>query len=215
MPTLYLIRHGQASFGKANYDQLSQIGYQQAAALAGIVKIKADYLYRGTMLRHQQTAEGYVAAAGLNQPLQVLPSLNEYDFQDILTRLPPPARLSTLAAPKAMQAYFEAAIDRWQAGQHDDYQESWAAFKARCLHAIDTMASGLNKGEVALAFTSGGLIGTVAAHLLGLPDREAMRLNWRIANASISKIALGKERRQLISFNEHHAFEGGALLTYR
>ena len=30
MASLYLIRHGQASFGSANYDQLSPLGQRQA-----------------------------------------------------------------------------------------------------------------------------------------------------------------------------------------
>ena len=30
MASLYLIRHGQASFGSANYDQLSALGQRQA-----------------------------------------------------------------------------------------------------------------------------------------------------------------------------------------
>ncbi|MEC8667907.1 MAG: histidine phosphatase family protein, partial [Pseudomonadota bacterium] len=33
MPTLYLIRHGQASFGADDYDVLSPIGHEQARAL--------------------------------------------------------------------------------------------------------------------------------------------------------------------------------------
>jgi broad specificity phosphatase PhoE len=30
MASIYLIRHGQASFGSANYDQLSTLGQRQA-----------------------------------------------------------------------------------------------------------------------------------------------------------------------------------------
>ena len=33
MSVIYLIRHGQASFGQQNYDQLSEVGHQQAVAL--------------------------------------------------------------------------------------------------------------------------------------------------------------------------------------
>ena len=28
MPVIYLIRHGQASFGKEDYDQLSEMGWE-------------------------------------------------------------------------------------------------------------------------------------------------------------------------------------------
>jgi broad specificity phosphatase PhoE len=30
MGQIYLVRHGQASFGSANYDQLSELGHEQA-----------------------------------------------------------------------------------------------------------------------------------------------------------------------------------------
>ena len=60
MTTIYLIRHGQASFGAANYDQLSNKGEQQATLLgqyfAKILK-EQPYVYAGTMQRHQQTAQ--------------------------------------------------------------------------------------------------------------------------------------------------------------
>ena len=33
MATIYLVRHGQASFGKENYDQLSPRGWEQGRIL--------------------------------------------------------------------------------------------------------------------------------------------------------------------------------------
>jgi len=33
MGTLYLVRHGQASFGAADYDNLSELGHKQSARL--------------------------------------------------------------------------------------------------------------------------------------------------------------------------------------
>ena len=33
MGTLYLVRHGQASFGAADYDNLSELGHRQAVRL--------------------------------------------------------------------------------------------------------------------------------------------------------------------------------------
>jgi broad specificity phosphatase PhoE len=40
MATLYLIRHGQASFGADDYDKLSGLGCRQASVLG-------DYLLKG------------------------------------------------------------------------------------------------------------------------------------------------------------------------
>jgi broad specificity phosphatase PhoE len=62
MPAIYLIRHGQASFGKADYDQLSERGIQQAQLLGKFWRSCAsvDRLYLGDLLRHSQTAEHFL-----------------------------------------------------------------------------------------------------------------------------------------------------------
>lgn len=39
MATIYLIRHGQASFGAENYDKLSPLGERQASILVRNAKI--------------------------------------------------------------------------------------------------------------------------------------------------------------------------------
>ena len=40
MGTLYLVRHGQASFGADDYDQLSPLGQQQAVRLGEYLRPK-------------------------------------------------------------------------------------------------------------------------------------------------------------------------------
>lgn len=39
MTTIYLVRHGQASFGTASYDQLSAKGEQQAQVVGDFLNI--------------------------------------------------------------------------------------------------------------------------------------------------------------------------------
>ena len=64
MTTIYLIRHGQASFGAKSYDQLSPNGELQAKLLGQyfnrILK-EEPYVVTGSMQRHQQTAHLAVA----------------------------------------------------------------------------------------------------------------------------------------------------------
>ena len=59
MTTIYLIRHGQASFGAESYDKLSPNGELQAKLLGQyfnkILK-EEPYVVAGSMQRHQQTA---------------------------------------------------------------------------------------------------------------------------------------------------------------
>jgi broad specificity phosphatase PhoE len=44
MGQLYLIRHGQASFGAEDYDNLSELGHQQAQQLGAYFKQKNLYM---------------------------------------------------------------------------------------------------------------------------------------------------------------------------
>ena len=55
MSTLYLIRHGQASFGAEDYDVLSALGAEQARALGAYFAARrwpVDALYVGPRARH-------------------------------------------------------------------------------------------------------------------------------------------------------------------
>jgi broad specificity phosphatase PhoE len=58
MGTLYLVRHGQASFGAENYDELSELGHRQSVRLGEYFAQKGisfDRLIAGTLNRHKQT----------------------------------------------------------------------------------------------------------------------------------------------------------------
>ena len=61
MSELYLVRHAQASFGAANYDQLSDLGHQQSRWLGEHLALRGigfDKLVVGDMHRHHQTMDG-------------------------------------------------------------------------------------------------------------------------------------------------------------
>ena len=65
MSVIYLIRHGQASFGTANYDQLSAVGREQSAILGSYFATLGEPIHRiytGTLERQRETAQ-LVAAA--------------------------------------------------------------------------------------------------------------------------------------------------------
>ena len=66
MATIYLFRHGQASFGAADYDRLSPLGERQATLLGHYLRdsgIVLDAAFSGDLLRQRQTAR-----AGYRQP---------------------------------------------------------------------------------------------------------------------------------------------------
>ena len=71
MGHLYLVRHGQASFGAEDYDQLSAMGQQQSVRLGHYWRDKGltfDTVLTGTLQRQRQTyaaiCEGLHGAAG-------------------------------------------------------------------------------------------------------------------------------------------------------
>src|SRR3954447_5496055 len=75
MGTLYLVRHGQASFGAADYDNLSELGHRQAVRLGEYWRergMRFDAVITGTLKRHKQTWEGIAQGLGLSRD-DVLP----------------------------------------------------------------------------------------------------------------------------------------------
>ena len=67
MSQILLVRHGQASWGAADYDVLSELGERQSFVLGEALAVRGvrpDLLVRGSMRRHRQTTEQALAGAG-------------------------------------------------------------------------------------------------------------------------------------------------------
>lgn len=226
MSAIYLLRHGQAHFGSADYDRLSALGQEQArvlgAALAPRLKI-VDRVICGAMQRHRQTAEGCLAAMNLPTQCTEDAAFNEYDHGEIVDRFIDRQSLGTMLnaakdRARALEDLFKQGMLRWQGGAHDaEYSEPWPVFRTRCLGALDRLVSSLVSSETVLVFTSGGVISVIAQHLLKLPLSEFPALNWRLANGGVSKLVCGSSGLFLSTLNEHAHFEGEQqrLLTYR
>ncbi len=93
MGTLYLVRHGQASFGADDYDQLSPLGRRQSVRLGEYWRERGmtfDAVITGTLKRHRQTWEGIAEGLGLSRD-DVLPwpGLNEYDSEALIGAIHP------------------------------------------------------------------------------------------------------------------------------
>ena len=87
MAQFHLIRHGQASFGAANYDKLSQLGHQQARWLGEYYRVRGetfDALVTGDLVRHVETGEGIQEGLGSSLAADLQPGLNEFDFHSIV-----------------------------------------------------------------------------------------------------------------------------------
>ncbi len=98
MGTLYLVRHGQASFGAADYDQLSPLGRLQSQRLGAWLRVQGlrfDAVLTGTLRRHAQTWAGIEEGLQARQAALSLPGLDEYDSQAHGARHPPRAARRT------------------------------------------------------------------------------------------------------------------------
>ena len=167
MITLLLARHGQASFGQENYDQLSELGVVQAKRLGehyGSTQRRIDAIFSGSLVRQRDSAEHFYQAyrsvsnhdLGIkpifdksNPESCVLPIFNEFNHEDVFVKSNP--TLSTQAQIAAelnrnnqpisrLGKLFGQAMQRWHAGEHDDeYLESWPQFSARAVQGLEEL----------------------------------------------------------------------------
>ncbi len=219
MSVVLLVRHGQASFGAADYYRLSPLGEEQSRLLGGSLAargVRPDLVVRGSMRRHRQTAAAAVAGAGWDAAVHEDAGWDEFDH------------LSTLAGETLFdevegESYddrvvrFEATIDRWASGRHDDdYRESFPVFQQRVSAAAQRVLERLDPKQTAVVFTSGGPVSWVASTLVdgGLPAWS--RLSKVVVNSSVTKVLAGRRGTNLISFNDHsHLETDPGLITYR
>lgn len=222
MGVLLLVRHGQASWGAADYDNLSDVGHDQAAitgralAARGVVP---DRVVTGTMRRHRQSAEAAIDAAGWGAPVTTDDGWNEFDHVQMLEIHGAPddgaAGGDGQMTRQQFDAWFDAATERWTSGQYDeDYDEPFFKFTSRVESALRRTASGLGSGDVAVVLTSGGPISWVAATLLGGGIDMWMRLNPVVINGSVAKVVIGARGTTLVSLNDHSHLEPDHV-TYR
>ena len=74
MGTLYLVRHGQASFGADDYDQLSELGQRQSVRLGQYLRqrlgdaLHFDAVLTGTLRRQLGTWQGIAEGGGIEAP---------------------------------------------------------------------------------------------------------------------------------------------------
>ncbi|MDD2713228.1 MAG: histidine phosphatase family protein [Simplicispira sp.] len=206
MGTLYLVRHGQASFGADDYDQLSVLGRQQAVRLGQYWHsrgLRFDAVLTGTLRRHTQTYEGIAEGLqGAPAPLQ-LPGLNEYDSVALIRAIQtePPPRADT---PDLYRQYFRLlcdALSQWMAGViSPEGMPSWDAFSGGVHAALDRVRRE-HAGQNVLLVSSGGPIAAAVGQVLGTSPEVTIALNMRIRNSAVTEFSVSPRRHMLQTFN--------------
>jgi broad specificity phosphatase PhoE len=220
MPTILLIRHGQASFGAADYDALSATGFEQVAVVADHLSTRGLNVRRivsGQMRRQRESA--MPAAERFAVELVIDPRWDECAMEAIVANYSPVGFGERAPENSSVTEYgriMECALGAWiAAGESDKAFESWPRFRARVEAALRDLVSGLGTGETALVFTSGGVAAALSVALLGLPGTALASFNRVAVNTGVTKLVCGRGGVTFVSFNEHaHLEQAGQAITY-
>ena len=205
MGTLYLVRHGQASFGADDYDNLSDLGRQQSVRLGEYWRakgLKFDAVLVGTLKRQAQTLDGLVEGLGATASPIRWPGLNEYDSAAVIATIHPEP-LQKPDTPELYRHHFRLlrdALTQWMNGVTSPKgMPSYVDFQKGVTSALDHVRTQYT-GNV-LMVSSGGPISTAVGHVLGTTPETTIELNLRIRNASITEFAFTPKRHMLVTYN--------------
>ncbi len=205
MGHLYLVRHGQASLGAADYDQLSPLGQQQSQRLGEhwrSLGLHFDTVITGSMKRHAQTLAGIQAGMSTAHEAVIWPTLNEYDAEAVIRAIQP-GELVKPTAPESYKQYFRLLRDgltQWMAGVVSPQgMPSYAEFA----HGVTSVLDAIRQQHVGhvLLVSSGGPIATAVAHVLHTSPETSIELNMRLRNTAVTEFSFNPKRHSLQSFN--------------
>jgi broad specificity phosphatase PhoE len=224
--SLLLVRHGQASAGSGDYDQLSERGEQQCLRLGDWLAATGhafDAVVIGGMRRHRQTFDAIAhvyAERGLALPAPQLDAgFDEFDHHAVFDGFSRanPKHEAVLGREKgglmALGAMIHAALSAWSEDRIADVPETWAAFGARVSQASARLAARGNQDILVL--TSGGVISRLAQAALGASDRSAVDLNLSLRNSGLCEFHARPYGLALGSWNAlPHLHDRRELWTY-
>ena len=209
MGTLYLVRHGQASFGEDDYDRLSPLGHRQAQRLGQYLRerfaregVQIDTVLMGSLRRHRETWEGIAQGAGWTHTADIWPGLNEYDSEALIEAIHPEP-LGKPDTPELYRQHFRLlrdALRAWMEGRSQPQgMPTYAEFVSGIEAALDHVRQ--NCPGNALIVSSGGPISTAVGRVLGTPPETTIELNLRIRNTALSEFAFTPKRHMLVTYN--------------
>ncbi len=241
---IYLVRHGQASLGAADYDNLSERGEQQAVRLGQYFAsrdISFDAVYGGTLKRHAQTYaailrgfESRIAARPIgtwltdrassqaNIDMALRPGLNEYDSEAVIGAIATPEQIAQMKSPNSPDGYkqhfvtLRKGIKSWMRGESQPAgMTTYAEFAAGVMAVLDEVRA--SSANSILISSSGGPLSSAVAQVLGLSHEAGIELNMRMRNTAVSELLVTPKRCVLLTFNTLPHLDdaaGRAMQTY-
>lgn len=224
MSSLYVIRHGEASFGAADYDVLTPRGEEQAARLGRALArapLRLDAVFTGPARRHRDTCRIALDAAraggaelpepellddldefpGLELFRRALPNLEELDEElAALVKAGMPSDPRELARVAARSTRRFAAL--WARGALDDHGlERFDDFDARVRRALDHIMKTCGRGAQVASITSAGPVAIAVRRALGLSVDQTIAIMSATANASVTELRYRDDALGLFRFN--------------
>lgn len=209
MGSLFVVRHGQASFGSANYDQLSELGGEQSERLGAFFaerNTRFDAIYTGPAVRHRQTAEGIVRGASTLDPPETklaegLDELPAFELFRMHNKQSLHSEAPGADAPTPLKT-FETICTAWMHGTLDSGAlETAEQFESRVASALRTICQTEGRGKSILVVTSGGPTMIAMKTALRLETGVACSLLWSIANSSVTEFRYREDEISLVAFN--------------
>ena len=213
MSNVILIRHAQASLGKANYDELSEMGFKQAGLLVKYLNTcyqKPCSIISGTMTRHQQTASEIAKAYPEGLTLVQDSDWNEFDFKKLIQLY---LKIFPQETPEAgdIGAFFgilKKSMLAWSNNKLDHQSEdleSWSEFSSRVDRALSKLTE-TSSNTPQLIVSSGGAIAIKLMKILETTPKTMINLNFQIRNTSFTELLVKPEKINLVTFNQINHF---------
>ncbi|MDA8754893.1 histidine phosphatase family protein [Luminiphilus sp.] len=235
MANLLIIRHGQASFGAENYDQLSTLGQRQADLTGEFLSqsgVQFSAAFSGDLSRQRETGERILAQLADAPSLVIDPRFNEVQTDEQVAVMTPllceqDPRFAALMADmnkdsKSFQKIIETVFNYWVSPNCQVAGiQSWQDYSAGVVSAFESARASAESGSTTAIFTSGGTIATLVGHVLGLSADRVYEFYEPVFNCSITRLIFNARKCSLSTFNDvshlqlMSAQRGERLVTYR
>ena len=199
MAELILVRHGQANShatDEISYDRLSPLGRQQAGWLGAhfaATEAHFDQVVTGTLNRQADTAREMGFAITRQDD-----RLNEMNYFAIARALETQHGHRSPRDPAEYAAHLPVLMDHWARGQLSEVPETFDLFAERAQALVDELC---DRGGRSLVVTSGGVIGMVVRHVLGLENGSLAKVMLQVLNSSCTRVVFTHGQLFLATFN--------------
>lgn len=222
---LVMVRHGQASLGSDDYDQLSPLGQHQVALLRDRLEdeLGSGWIgFHGTHKRHRQSMSGLRT----KQEVSEQEALNEYRVSSLVDSALAghrelgirPLTPEMLAAPAAhlqeFMNWFPDVLAAWQEARlNDPVNGPWQKFHDRVRTGVELISRQVRAGHNLLVVSSAGTISTMLAELMGKDLAWQRAINVSMYNTAVCSLSPADEGWSLDAMNCTRHLEDPALRT--